>query len=156
MSLFNLMTIKRTTALSTLLLALIFSHSLYAAQGYATRYWDACKPHFSWNENSNNNPIKTCNVNNEINPLGGSEIASSCNGGDAYTCWDMVPTVVSDTLSYGYAAIPGTGDASESGQCYAITFTGTGKYNDNEPGSVALKSAGKNNDRDGNQYWARC
>jgi len=140
MNLFSLSKVKCVTTFSGVLLAFIFSHSLYATEGYATRYWDGCKGHCSWSANSNDNPVKTCNVTNNINPFE-SEIASSCDGGDAYTCWDMSPKEVSDTLSYGYAAVPANGDVC--GVCYQLTFTGTGKYNDIEPGSVALKEKGK-------------
>lgn len=34
-----------------------------AANGYATRYWDCCKPHCGWSGNiSSGKPMKTCNV----------------------------------------------------------------------------------------------
>ncbi|NRB80406.1 MAG: hypothetical protein HRU38_17355 [Saccharospirillaceae bacterium] len=119
----------------------MFTQSVLAGQGYATRYWDGCKAHCSWSENSPGNPVKSCNLTNQVNPIGGAEIQSGCDGGDAYTCWDMSPIRVSDTLSYGYAAVPSTDDIC--GVCYELTFTGQGKYNDNEPGSMVLKSKQK-------------
>ncbi|MDA7746345.1 hypothetical protein N8878_03330 [Psychromonas sp.] len=131
---------KRATTYSALFFILLFTHSIYAAEGYATRYWDACKPHCSWKENVFDLPMKTCNITNQVNPFG-DEIASSCDGGDAYTCWDMAPKRISDTLSYGYAAVPVDGDIC--GKCFKLTFTGTGKYNDQEAGSVALKAKQK-------------
>lgn len=138
----NFVSTKLRTILliGSLFVLLIMNASAFAADGYATRYWDGCKPHCSWSENASGDPVKTCNlynVDNGDNP----DLASSCDGGDAYTCWDMAPKAVSSTLSYGYAAVPATGDVC--GQCYEVTFTGTGHYNDDDSGSNALKAANK-------------
>ncbi|WP_157360350.1 cellulose binding domain-containing protein [Aliagarivorans marinus] len=122
------------------LLSSLATGSGHSAEGYATRYWDGCKPHCSWADNTSITPVKTCNINNQDNG-DNADIASACNGGDAFTCWDMAPKRISDTLSYGYAAVPASGDIC--GKCYQLTFTGKGKYNDLEPGSQALKAANK-------------
>ncbi len=53
---------------------------------------------------------------------------SSCEQGgpipgeNIYTCWDMAPVAVNDTLAYAFAATPGTGD--QCGKCFQIQFTG--------------------------------
>ncbi len=112
----------------------------FAAEGYATRYWDGCKPHCSWAENTSGTPIKTCNLNNQDNGNDYS-IPSACDGGDAFTCWDMAPKEISPTLSYAYAAVPATGDVC--GKCYQLTFTGVGKYDSTDNGSIKLKAGNK-------------
>jgi hypothetical protein len=94
--------------------------------GYATRYWDACKPSCSWTYKSQalGARCKNCDRN------GTSEIAasdgnrSSCDGGNAYTCYDQIPYKVNDNLSYAFAATPGGGN--DCGKCYQLQFTGTG------------------------------
>lgn len=140
----NKTTFKHIAKYSSFLLALVSSGSIYAAEeGYATRYWDGCKPHCSWYLNADGNPMKTCDINNDTNSFDTAETytSSSCDGGDAYTCWDMSPFEVSDTLSYGFAAVPA--DDVNCGTCYELTFTGEGKYNEDDTGSAALKSQNK-------------
>jgi hypothetical protein len=46
-------------------------------------------------------------------------------GANIYTCWDMAPVAVNDTLAYAFAATPGTGD--QCGKCFQIQFTGEWK-----------------------------
>ncbi len=107
-----------------------------SGNGYATRFWDCCKPHCSWSGNipSGMRPLSTCNQSNQSNGTN-YDIASSCNGGAAYTCWNLAPWRVSDSMSYGFAA---TGSGDVCGKCYQITFTGAGHYDANEPGSRAI------------------
>lgn len=112
-------------------------------RGFATRYWDACKPHCSWPEkvNQNANPYRiarNCNISGEEIPaftksddgtwLQGTK--SSCDGGNAYTCIDMIPVAINDTLAYAFGAAPGADEKSTCGKCYQIQFTGEGKYGD--------------------------
>ncbi len=107
--------------------------------GYATRYWDCCKPHCGWKANvpAGVNPVGTCNINNEPNGIS-DMIKSSCNeGGEGYTCWNMAPYAVSDKLAYGYAAVSAAGDIC--GKCYQLDFKGTGFHSVDDPGSKALK-----------------
>ena len=89
--------------------------------GYATRYWDCCKPHCVWSDNVSEgvNPVGTCSIENVGN---GDDymVKSSCDGGDGYTCYNMAPYAVSDTLSYGYAAVSASGDIC--GKCYQLEF----------------------------------
>lgn len=104
-----------------------------AQVGYATRYWDCCKPHCAWPGNANGN-MRMCTEQNQS--LGDSGASSSCDGGPAYTCWDMAPWAVSDTLAYGYAATPGGG--SDCGKCYQLDFTGESKDNPGDDGAKAI------------------
>lgn len=103
--------------------------------GYATRFWDCCKPHCSWTANvpSGMAPLQTCTVNGtSVNP--DPEAVSSCEGGSSFVCYKFIPFAVSDDLSYGFAA---TQSGDVCGKCYEIQFTGHGKYSDT-PGAVAL------------------
>lgn len=108
--------------------------------GYATRYWDCCKPHCGWTANvpAGVNPVGTCNIDNVSNGVS-DRIKSSCDGGDGYTCWNMAPYAVNDQLAYGYAAVSAAGDIC--GKCYQLDFKGTSHNEGNDPGAKAL--AGK-------------
>lgn len=102
--------------------------------GWASRYWDCCKPHCAW-PGHGANPMNMCTIDDQ--PLSDPEAVSSCDGGNAYTCSNMAPWAVSDTLAYGYAATPS--GANDCGKCYQIDFVGTGYHNAKDPGSVAIK-----------------
>lgn len=108
--------------------------------GHATRYWDCCKPHCGWLANVPDriNPVGTCDAGNVYNGVN-DMIKSSCDGGDGYTCWNMAPYAVSDTLAYGYAAVSAAGDIC--GKCYQLDFKGTSFNGGDDSGSKAL--AGK-------------
>ena len=111
-----------------------------ACQGYATRYWDCCKAHCGWDGNVNpaTTPIASCNKADQS--LGADhDAASACQSladDSAFTCYSMAPWAVTDILAYGFAAVPATGDVC--GRCYQLDFDGTGHYNDQDPGGVAL------------------
>ncbi len=118
-----------------LILVLSISHQLLgASSGYATRYWDCCKPHCGWTANTDARPVSTCDINNQSNHEN-FDIPSSCDGGQGFTCYNMAPWAVSSELSYGFAAVPATGNIC--GLCYELTFTGQGHYG-NDPGSQRL------------------
>jgi len=106
--------------------------------GYATRYWDCCKPHCGWSGNvpSLVSPLQSCAANNAR--LSDLTLPSSCDGGNAHMCWGMAPFAVSDTLAYGYAA---TSSGDVCGRCYQLQFTGASHNSPGDPGSAAL--AGK-------------
>jgi hypothetical protein len=100
--------------------------------GYATRFWDCCKPHCSWPNNVQGGmtPLPTCNASNQSNG-GDYDASSACDGGYAYTCWNLAPWDVSSKVSYGFAA---TGSGDICGKCFQIDFTGAGFYDAAEPG----------------------
>lgn len=109
-------------------------------EGWASRYWDCCKPHCGWTDNvpSGVSPVGTCS---ELNiPNGASDqIKSSCDGGEGYQCWNMAPYQVSDRLAYGYAAVPGGGE-NVCGKCYQLDFTGEShNTGNNDEGTKRLK-----------------
>jgi hypothetical protein len=105
--------------------------------GWASRYWDCCKPACGWTGNvSRGSPMDSCDIND--NSLGSNYTAvNACqSGGTAYMCWDAVPWSVSDTLSYGYAAASGTNYAC--GRCYQLQFTGTNNTSGDKKGTPAV------------------
>ncbi len=108
-----------------------------AQSGWASRYWDCCKPHCAWPGRAPKGTMKMCSQDNKT--LSDTSAASSCDNGPAYTCWDMAPWAVSDKLAYGYAATPAGGN--DCGKCYQLDFTGAGQHNASDPGSKAV--AGK-------------
>jgi hypothetical protein len=110
--------------------------------GYATRYWDCCKPHCGWKSNvpAGSNPLPACDKSD--NSLGGNyDAQNACeSGGTAYLCHSMAPWAVNDKLAYGYAAVAASG-GDICGRCYQLQFTGKSYNAGDDPGSTAL--AGK-------------
>jgi len=94
-----------------------------SGSGYATRYWDCCKPHCAWKANTNN-VTQTCDANNQVT---GAEASSFCDGGSAGPCLSQAPFKVCDNVAYAFAAVPAA-LGGECGKCFMLTFTGTGKY----------------------------
>ena len=96
--------------------------------GYATRYWDCCKPSCSWTENAGSgNEARQCDANQNI--LTDHSATSICNGGASSTCLSQIPFTIDgcDDVGFAFAAVPaGSNDAC--GKCYLLTFTGEGKY----------------------------
>jgi hypothetical protein len=114
-----------------------------ACEGYATRYWDCCKAHCGWpgNVNPATDPLQSCDQADQSHGAV-YDVASACQSpasDSAFTCWNMAPWAVNDSLAYGFAEVPASGDIC--GRCYQLEFDGTGHYNAQDPGSVAL--AGK-------------
>jgi hypothetical protein len=102
--------------------------------GYATRFWDCCKPHCGWKGNvPGGQAMTSCNVNNQS--IGVSEEQSACQGGGAYTCSTLSPWAVSSNLSYGFAA---TASGDICGKCYQLTFTGPSPSAMSDQGSKKL------------------
>ena len=90
------------------------------ASGFASRYWDCCKPSCAWGQGA-----KACDAS--MNPIGDGNAKSMCEGGPATACLDQIPMVVNDQLAYAFAASPGAG-ANVCGRCFELSFTGQGKY----------------------------
>jgi hypothetical protein len=95
--------------------------------GATTRYWDCCKPSCSWPGKTTlaagSNPVGACDANDSL--LADYNTPSACSGGSAYMCTNESPWAVSESLSYGYAAvnIAGGTEASWCCACYELTFT---------------------------------
>ncbi|MCX4243285.1 hypothetical protein OEB96_21820 [Paraliomyxa miuraensis] len=110
--------------------------------GYATRYWDCCKPHCSWpgNVDAAVGVLDSCNQGDQTH--GSGDVASACNqlaGNSAFTCYSLAPWAVTSDISYGFAAIPSAGDIC--GRCHRLDFNGMSHNAGADPGSAAL--AGK-------------
>ena len=102
--------------------------------GYATRYWDCCKPHCGWPTNVTGNPVRTCDINNASN--GDNFMAQNgCDGGNGFTCYNMAPWAVNNKLAYGFASVPASGNVC--GKCYELRFTGDGR-DGKDAGSMRL------------------
>lgn len=103
--------------------------------GYATRFWDCCKPHCSWpgNVSGGVKPTNSCSASN-----GGvdANAQSSCNGGSAHMCYGLTPWAVNANLAYGFAA---TSNGDVCGKCFALQFTGSSHNGGDDPGSRALQ-----------------
>jgi hypothetical protein len=109
-------------------------------QGWASRYWDCCKPACGWKDNvpGGTSPVHSCNQQNQS--LGGDYgKANACDGDQsgAYMCGNFGPWAVSDTLAYGFAAVKMGSDYC--GKCYQIQFTGSSHTAANDPGSQSLQ-----------------
>lgn len=96
-----------------------------ANAGWASRYWDGCKPSCSWSDKQQfikGTICKECDKNN--NPMATSDKnQSACQGGGtSYTCWDMIPFADPNNpnQAYGYAAAP----TDQCGKCFKLTFNG--------------------------------
>lgn len=107
-----------------------------SGSGYATRYWDSCKPHCAWNGKggpATTTPTRTCHADGS---LAGADEASACDGGTAGTCLSQIPQIINDQVAYAFAATPG--GENDCGRCFMLTFTGEGKDGTNAR-SRALK-----------------
>lgn len=106
-----------------------------SGSGYATRYWDSCKPHCAWNGKGGpaTTPTRTCHADGS---LAGVDEKSACDGGTAGTCLSQIPQIISDEVAYAFAATPG--GENDCGRCFMLTFTGEGKDGTNAR-SRALK-----------------
>src|SRR6478609_750080 len=126
------------------------------SMGWATRYWDCCKPACGWPQNvGGRTPIASCTVDDQ--PLSDTKAKNACeSGGVAYMCHALEPWAVSDTLSYGYAAVNKGSDFC--GKCYQLQFTGGSHNSTVDAGSKALLGktmivqAINNGGVDGNQF----
>lgn len=93
-----------------------------SGSGYATRYWDCCKPHCAWPEHGGS--ASTCDAKG--NKIGDKSASSMCDGGNAGICRSQFPIVINDTLAFAFAATPG--GENNCGKCFDLAFTGKGKY----------------------------
>ena len=98
-----------------------------SGSGYATRYWDCCKPSCSWTENAGSgNEARQCSVSGSI--LTDKSAVDVCQGGVAMTCTSQIPFTIDgcDNVGFAFAAVPG--NSPMCGRCLLLTFDGTGKY----------------------------
>jgi hypothetical protein len=104
--------------------------------GWASRYWDCCKPACGWKGNvTRGNPMNSCDKSDNV--LSNVDATNACqSGGSAFMCWSDVPWQVDSTLSYGFAAASAGNYAC--GRCYQIQFTGTNNMNGDKMGTPSL------------------
>ena len=96
--------------------------------GFASRYWDCCKPSCSWTNNAGaGNEARQCDA--QMNLISNPNESSMCDGGRSTTCLSQIPFTIKgcDNLGFAFAAVPGAGP-SVCGRCFLLSFTGTGKY----------------------------
>jgi hypothetical protein len=108
------------------------------SKGWASRYWDGCKPSCSWSDKQQaplggTTRCKTCSSNGTSEIAANDNNKSACDGGNSYTCFDQVPIIVNENLAYAFAATPGNGN--QCGKCYQIQFDG-GFQHGNPPGKT--------------------
>ena len=95
-----------------------------SGSGWATRYWDCCKPHCAWS-GKGGKMTHGCDVKGNI--INDSEASSMCDGGNSGTCLSQIPQVYNDTIAFAFAAVPGSA-GGKCGSCFDLQFTGKGKY----------------------------
>ena len=123
--------------MKTLLLVIALIGSGICKKGFATRYWDCCKPHCSWPMNAKE-MASMCDIEGK-KVLDKTEYLweqNACVGGEATTCLSQIPWAINDELSYGFAATPGGNDAC--GKCFELTFDGLGNW-ENSPNNAKIK-----------------
>ena len=112
---------------------IVYKQGGHSGSGWATRYWDGCKPSCSWNENASKNggigkPSKQCKANGK-DPNTNYSDGSVCNGGGgAAACLSQIPFTINGCSNMGFAFAAINGGSESCGKCYELTFTGTGKY----------------------------
>ena len=100
-----------------------------SGSGFASRYWDGCKPSCSWKNNAGSaGPAKQCSSNGKTENTNYDE-QSVCSGGGAATCTSQIPFTIDgcDNIGFAFAAVPAA-NGGQCGKCFQLTFTGKGKY----------------------------
>lgn len=102
--------------------------------GWATRYWDCCKPHCSVSQNTSYHSRQCTNKGKTESTDWGAQ--SICSGGQMMACTSQIPFTVDgcDEMAFAFAAVPAS-DGGSCGKCYQLTFTGKGKYIENGNGT---------------------
>lgn len=103
---------------------LVYINGGKSGSGWATRYWDCCKPHCAWPDKGG---LKATACDARGNKISDDGATSMCDGGNSGTCVSQIPMIVNDNLAYAFAAVPGSA-GGQCGSCFALEFTGTGKY----------------------------
>ena len=100
------------------------------SNGFATRYWDCCKPSCAWTTSA-----PTCQKDGTTRITDKNAKSGCDSGGSAFECYDLSPWYDSSTnMSYGFAAHNGV----NCGTCFMLQFTGDGNSGANA-GAAALK-----------------
>ena len=105
-----------------------------SGSGWATRYWDCCKPHCSVQNNTSYHSRQCTNKGKtESTDWGGQSV---CTGGQMMACTSQIPFTIDgcDDMGFAFAAVPAS-DGGSCGKCFQLTFTGNGKYVGNANGA---------------------
>ncbi|KAI0861187.1 cellulase-like protein [Xylaria cubensis] len=97
-----------------------------SGSGQTTRYWDCCKPSCGWTQKTNSGKlIGTCSQSDSPLNDNGATRSGCDSGGSAYMCSNQSPWAVSESLSYGWAAVRISGQTETTWccACYELTFT---------------------------------
>ena len=102
--------------------------SIESGSGWASRYWDCCKPSCAWTTNSGEgNEAKTCYKDGTVITDSPYEQSICTGNGGAYTCMFQIP-FVKNGIGYAFGAVPGADATGTCGKCFKLTFTGEGKF----------------------------
>ena len=77
-----------------------------SGSGFASRYWDCCKPSCSWTNNAGaGNEARQCDAN--MNIISNPNESSMCDGGRSTTCLSQIPFTIKgcDNLGFSFAAV---------------------------------------------------
>ncbi|HEX2960048.1 MAG TPA: hypothetical protein VHO70_24660 [Chitinispirillaceae bacterium] len=115
--------------------------------GWGSRYWDCCKPHCSWPEQTKRYAANCDKDGKEIPCFktvtngtwtGVQGTKSGCDqDGEAYMCYSHVPYALCDELALGFAAVPANTDIC--GKCYQIDFDGGFKHGTPKEAHLLMK-----------------
>ena len=108
--------------------------------GWATRYWDCCKPSCSWQENAGGKLSKQCTNKGRTNDTNWGNGSVCDGGGSAMACISQIPFTVSgcSDMGFAFAAVPAS-NGGQCGKCFQLTFTGAGHYNSTNSNTNAIK-----------------
>lgn len=102
--------------------------SIGSGKGWASRYWDCCKPSCSWTNNSGEgNEARSCYKDGSVIKDSPYEQSICTGNGEARTCMSQIPWYEGDT-GYAFGAVPGADATGTCGTCYQLTFTGEGNF----------------------------
>ena len=110
-----------------------------SGSGWATRYWDCCKPHCSWPEHAHGNYSKQCTNKGKTENTNWGD-GSICSGGSQMTCTSQIPFTIDgcDNIGFAFAAGPAS-NGGQCGKCFQLTFTGEGHYSSTNANTKKLK-----------------
>ena len=108
--------------------------------GWATRYWDCCKPSWSWNENAGGKLSRQCTNKGRSQDTNYGNGSVCDGGGSAMTCISQIPFTVDgcSDMGFAFAAVPAS-NGGQCGKCFQLTFTGAGHYNSTNSNTNAIK-----------------
>ena len=112
-----------------------------SGSGWATRYWDCCKPHCSWPEHANGNYSRQCTNKGKTQDTNYGGNKSICDGqGSAMTCTSQIPFTIDgcSDMGFAFAAVPAS-NGGACGKCFQLTFTGKGHYSSTNANTKAIQ-----------------